>query len=103
MLMNEKEWKSALKADTPVFCFWGEEEYSLHKTARQTLQALTEQQDEVTVLPGPAPTIEEIVMAAGTISFFGTRRVVLMERLRPADRARAADPGLLGEGGPHLH
>ena len=85
MLMNEKEWKSALKADTPVFCFWGEEEYSLHKTARQTLQVLTEQQDEVTVLPGPAPTIEEIVMAAGTISFFGTRRVVLMERLRPAD------------------
>ena len=85
MLMNEKEWKNALQTGCSVFCFWGEEEYTLQKIARQTLQALASQEDEVTVLPGPAPAVEEIVLAAGTISFFGTRRIVLMERLRPAD------------------
>lgn len=85
MLMNEKEWKNALQAGLSVFCFWGEDAYSLHKLAGQTLQVLASQEDEVTVLSGPAPTIEEIVMAAGTISFFGTRRIVLMERLRPAE------------------
>ena len=85
MQMNEKEWKKALEAGAPVFCFWGEEEYSLRRAVRKTLEGLSAQPDEVTPLPGPTPTIEEIVMAAGTISFFGTRRVVLIERMRPAE------------------
>ena len=39
---------------------------------------------ETTVLPGPTPTVEEIVMAAGTISFFGGRRLVKLPLIRPS-------------------
>ena len=39
---------------------------------------------ETTVLAGPTPSVEEIVMAAGTISFFGGRRLVKMPLIRPS-------------------
>ncbi len=40
--------------------------------------------DEATVLDGAAPEIEQLIMAAGTISFFGTRRVVVLPEIDPA-------------------
>ena len=40
--------------------------------------------EETTVLDGAAPEIEQLIMAAGTISFFGTRRVVLLPEVDPA-------------------
>ena len=43
-----------------------------------------EDDPETTVLDGPAPRVEEIVLAAGTISFFGGRRLVLMPLIRPS-------------------
>ena len=42
----------------------------------------------LTVLDGAAPEVEQLIMAAGTISFFGTRRVVCLPEL---------DPGAYGE------
>lgn len=39
--------------------------------------------EETTVLDGAAPEIEQLIMAAGTISFFGTRRVVVLPELEP--------------------
>ena len=40
--------------------------------------------EETTVLDGATPEIEQLIMAAGTISFFGTRRVVLLPEVDPA-------------------
>ena len=39
---------------------------------------------EVTRVEGPAPSIEEAVAAAGTISFFGTKRIVELPMLEPS-------------------
>ena len=36
------------------------------------------------MLDGAAPELEQLIMAAGTISFFGTRRVVVLPELDPA-------------------
>lgn len=36
------------------------------------------------MLDGPTPSVEEIVLAAGTISFFGGKRLVLMPLIRPS-------------------
>ena len=36
------------------------------------------------MLEGPTPSVEEIVLAAGTISFFGGKRLVLMPLVRPS-------------------
>ena len=38
---------------------------------------------DATVLDGAAPEIEGLIMAAGTISFFGTRRVVVLPEVDP--------------------
>ena len=46
---------------------------------------LTADSDEdATILDGGAPEIEQLIMAAGTISFFGTRRVVVLPEIDPA-------------------
>lgn len=40
--------------------------------------------EEITTLDGATPEIEQLIMAAGTISFFGTRRVVVLPEIDPA-------------------
>ena len=56
----------------------------LKKKSPKALKVLNEDDPETTVLDGPAPRVEEIVLAAGTISFFGGRRLVLMPLIRPS-------------------
>ena len=48
----------------------------------------------VTRVEGPAPSIEEAVAAAGTISFFGTKRIVELPMLEPS-AMNEADVGAL--------
>ena len=43
----------------------------------------TGEDEETTVLDGATPGIEQLIMAAGTISFFGTRRVVVLPEIDP--------------------
>ena len=60
--------------------------------AENKLAALVEQgcpvfyfySTEPTVLDGAAPDVEQLITAAGTISFFGTKRVVCLPELDPA-------------------
>lgn len=84
MLINEQTIEKAVQAQVPVFYFYSTEEFLVRRAARHVLQCLSQVQEETTLLEGPAPSIEEIVMAAGTISFFGTRRVVELPLLQPA-------------------
>ncbi|MFQ9680466.1 MAG: DNA polymerase III subunit delta [Ruthenibacterium lactatiformans] len=64
--------------------------------AAKTLALLAKQEDdaEVTRVEGPAPSIEEAVAAAGTISFFGTKRIVELPMLEPS-AMNEADVGAL--------
>ena len=48
------------------------------------LRQLADSGEEATVLDGAAPELEQLIMAAGTISFFGTRRVVVLPEIDPA-------------------
>ena len=45
---------------------------------------LSEEAPDTTTLDGPAPSVEDIVLAAGTISFFGGRRLVMLPLIRPS-------------------
>lgn len=84
MLHNEKQWRAALQNGAPVFYFYSADGFLARTAAEKTLAALLEGGDsEETRLDGPAPSVEEVVMAAGTISFFGTRRVVFLPALQP--------------------
>ncbi len=68
----------------PVYYFYSTEEYLVRRAAQRAIGLLAASEgEEATVIPGPTPALEEIVAAAGTISFFGTRRIVLLPLLQP--------------------
>lgn len=83
MLHSEQKKLAALNNGAVVFYFYSTDPFLARSNAEQTAKQLLQQEGEVTRLEGPAPSVEEIVMAAGTISFFGTRRIVELPLLQP--------------------
>ena len=68
----------------PVYYFYSSERYLVRQAVAAATRILTADSDEdATILDGGAPEIEQLIMAAGTISFFGTRRVVVLPELEP--------------------
>ena len=84
MLYSEKELEKRLKAGCALYSFYASDEALVHTAAQKTLKYLNRDDPETTVLDGPTPSVEEIVLAAGTISFFGGKRLVLMPLIRPS-------------------
>lgn len=84
MLYSEKELGKRLKAGCALYYFYASDEALVHTAAQKTLKYLNRDDPETTVLDGPTPSVEEIVLAAGTISFFGGKRLVLMPLIRPS-------------------
>ena len=84
MLYNEAELNKRLKSGCGIFYFYSSDEALVRNAAAKAEHALMADDPETTVLPGPTPTVEEIVLAAGTISFFGGRRLVKMPLIRPS-------------------
>ncbi len=82
MLYSEKELEKRLKAGCALYYFYASDEALVHTAAQKTLKYLNRDDPETTVLDGPTPSVEEIVLAAGTISFFGGKRLVLMPLIR---------------------
>lgn len=73
-----------IESGCPVFYFYSAEGYLVRQRMAAVRGQLLQGEAETTVLDGPAPGIEQVIMAAGTISFFGTRRIVEMPELAPA-------------------
>ena len=84
MLYSENELNKRLKAGCGLYYFYASDEAQVHAAAQKALKYLTRDDPETTVLDGPTPSVEEVVLAAGTISFFGGRRLVLMPLIRPS-------------------
>ncbi len=80
----EDKLKKKLESGCPVFYFYSSEAYLVRREMAAVRQLLLQEEAESTVLDGAAPEIEQVIMAAGTISFFGTRRLVEMPELAPA-------------------
>ncbi len=82
---DEKKLKQLVKSGCPAYYFYSGEPYLVRRECDKVCKLLAAEQDgEVTVLDGPTPDMEQIIMAAGTISFFGTRRIVVMPELAPS-------------------
>lgn len=73
MLYSENELNKRLRSGCGLYYFYAADEALVHTAAQKALKVLNEDDPETTVLDGPAPRVEEIVLAAGTISFFGGR------------------------------
>ena len=84
MLYSENELKKRLKTDCAVYYFYAGDEALVRSAATKEKKELSSQDPETTVLEGPTPSVEEIVLAAGTISFFGGKRLVELPLLRPS-------------------
>lgn len=87
MVLNEQGFQKILKEldSYDVFYYYSTEEYLARSYAARTLTVLSRETDaEVTRIEGPAPSIGEAVAAAGTISLFGTKRVVELAHVEPS-------------------
>ena len=84
MLYSETELKKRLKSGCPVFYFYASDEALVRSAAAKAEKILSEEAPDTTTLDGPTPSVEDIVLAAGTISFFGGRRLVMLPLIRPS-------------------
>lgn len=87
MILHEANLKKALENINAysVFYYFSTEEYLARQYGEKTISLLTRELDaETTRVEGPVPSIEEIVAAAGTISMFGTKRVVEITQIEPS-------------------
>ena len=75
MLYSEKELEKRLQSGCALYYFYASDEALVHAAAQKALKYLNRDDPETTVLDGPTPSVEEIVLAAGTISFFGGKRL----------------------------
>ena len=84
-MATETKLRQLAQGGCPVYYFYSSERYLVRQAVARAAKLLAEGEDEeTTVLDGAAPEIEQLIMAAGTISFFGTRRVVLLPEVDPA-------------------
>ena len=80
----ENKLAALVEQGCPVFYFYSTEKYLVRQAVGAACALLARDSgEEVTVLDGPAPDVEQLIAAAGTISFFGTRRVVCLPELDP--------------------
>ena len=85
-MATETKLRQLADKECPVYYFYSSERYLVRQAVAAATRILTADSDEdATVLDGAAPEIEQLIMAAGTISFFGTRRVVVLPEI-DADR-----------------
>ena len=86
MSFREMQLEKALaQPGCAVFYFYSTQEFLVRDAAQKTVRRLMQAGDaELTRIEGPAPDIGEAVAAAGTISLFGTKRVVELPRVEPA-------------------
>ncbi len=85
-MATETKLRQLADKGCPVYYFYSSERYLVRQAVAQTVRILSADSDEdATVLDGAAPEIEQLIMAAGTISFFGTRRVVVLPELEPGN------------------
>lgn len=98
-MLYEKEWKKALEnwQEQRVFLLYSKDEYELRRFSEQTQSRLEKcKQTTAERFPGPAPDLAAVTDAAGMMSFFGTRRVLVLPFVEPqalsdADAALLAD------------
>lgn len=84
-MATETKLRQLAEKGCPVYYFYSSERYLVRQQVAATTKLLTAESDEdATVLDGAAPQLEQLVMAAGTISFFGTRRVVILPEVEPS-------------------
>ena len=84
-MATEAKLRQLADKGCPVYYFYSSERYLVRQAVAATVRVLSADSDEdATILDGAAPELEQLIMAAGTISFFGTRRVVVLPEIDPA-------------------
>lgn len=83
-MISKEHIAKQIQKQCPVYYFVSSEGYLAQKALLETCSLLLGDETEKTVLDEAAPDIESVIMAAGTISFFGTRRLIAMPNLDPA-------------------
>ena len=84
-MATETKLRQLVEKGCPVYYFYSSERYLVRQAVSGLTRLLASGEDEeTTILDGATPEIEQLIMAAGTISFFSTRRVVVLPEIDPA-------------------
>ena len=84
-MATETKLRQLAEQGCAVYYFYSSERYLVRRAVAAASKLLAAGEDEeTTVLDGATPGIEQLIMAAGTISFFGTRRVVVLPEIDPS-------------------
>ena len=84
-MATETKLRQLAEQGCAVYYFYSSERYLVRRAVAAASRLLAAGEDEeTTVLDGATPGIEQLIMAAGTISFFGTRRVVVLPEIDPS-------------------
>ena len=87
-MATEAKLRQLADRGCPVYYFYSSERYLVRQAVSAAVRILSADTDEeTTVWTVPRPRSSSSSMAAGTISFFGTRRVVVLPELDPAATA----------------
>lgn len=82
-MLSDKKIKEMAEKSYSVYHFCSVDAAQLDHCAHKMLEYLGSGDTEVTQIDGPVPSVEEIVLAAGTISFFSTRRIIYLPLMKP--------------------
>ena len=70
-LATEAKLRQLADSGCPVYYFYSSERYLVRQAVAAAVRVLSaDSGEEATVLDGAAPELEQLIMAAGTISFF---------------------------------
>ena len=86
MARYSDELAVAVQSGVSVFYFASTEQGLLREAAAHLCAELLEKENEseTTRIDGPVPDMGEVITAAGTVSFFGTKRVVELREISPS-------------------
>lgn len=91
--MADLPWNKILQTPEQygAYLLYSQYEYLLSDACNKIIAALQLRaaDNEVTVLDGPLPDMEQAVTAAGMVSFFGTKRIVYLQYVQPSAMAQA--------------
>lgn len=79
MIITESKLESFFKKslELPIYYFYSTEIYLIEKATKLFLTKTEKESSEApTVIAGSAPDLQEITLAAGSISFLGTKRII---------------------------
>ncbi|MEG2053847.1 MAG: DNA polymerase III subunit delta, partial [Oscillospiraceae bacterium] len=86
MIYDDKKLDTALKTinECNILYFYSTDDFLLDNAVKKVQKAIGTD-GEITKIDGPVPNIETLAEALGVVSFFGGRRIIILDKISPSE------------------